>query len=131
MDTTTIVGIVIAVILALIVLGVLVWAARRRGDARRHQRAEELRERLRREDTEVRHHESIASETEARARAARAEADAKSAEAERLQNAAESHRHDVGAAREDLEKRKAHLDSMDDSMDPHASDPHTSRDGRR
>ncbi|WP_313675365.1 hypothetical protein [Mycolicibacterium sp.] len=63
----------------------------------------------------MRHRESIAAETAARARAAQAEADAKAAEAQRLQNAAESHRHEVSASREELDKRREHAERLDPS----------------
>lgn len=112
MDTKTIIWIVVAVV-ALVLLGVALWAGRRRELIHRHAEAEELRERLRREDSEVRQRESIAAETEARARAAQAEADAKAAEATRLQHAAQGHRSDVESGRERLEQQRAHADSLD------------------
>lgn len=112
MDNTVWIIVAVAVV-ALIVLGVLVWAGRRQRDAKRRAQAEELREQLRKEDVAVRHRESIAVETEARARAAQAEAEAKAAEAARLQHAAEGHRTEVSASREELDKRRAHADSLD------------------
>lgn len=112
MDTKTIIWIVIAVI-ALAALGVLLWDGRRRQEAHRHAQAEEMRERLRHEDTEVRQRESIAAETEARAQAARAEAEVKAAEAARLQQRAEIHRSEVAATREELQKRHGDADALD------------------
>ena len=122
MDTGTTVGLVIAVIAALIAIGVLIWAARSRGDAKRRERARELREQLRHEDAEVRDREAMATQTEARARAAKAEADAKAAEAQRLANAAQGQRSDVAASREELEKRRAHADALDPQDRRHSPD---------
>lgn len=113
MDTDNAVWIVIAVIAALAVLAVLLWAGRRQRDVRRHAQAQELREQLRREDAEVRHRESLAAETEARARAAQAEAEAKAAEAARLQHVAQGHRAEVSSSREELDERRAHADALD------------------
>lgn len=125
MDSSNTGWIVVVVAVALIVLGVLLWAGRRQRDIRRTAKAEEMREQLRREDVAVRHRESIAAETEARARAAQAEAEAKSAEAARLQHAAEGHRAEVSSSRDDLEKRWAQADSLDPrgaGMSPDHSD---------
>lgn len=131
MDTKTIIWIVVAVV-ALIVLGIVLWGGRRRELTHRHAQAEEMREQLRHEDAEVRHQESIAAETEARARAAQAEADAKAAEAARLQHAAQGHRSDVESDRERLEQRRAHADSLDGGGSGHSaqqSGPRTQQDG--
>lgn len=55
MDTKTIIWIVVAVV-ALIVLGIVLWGGRRRELTHRHAQAEEMREQLRHEDAEVRAH---------------------------------------------------------------------------
>ena len=69
MDNDNALWVVVAVA-ALVAIGLLLWTVRRQRDAQRRAEAEELREQLRREDAAVRHRESIAAETEARARAA-------------------------------------------------------------
>lgn len=107
------VWIVIAVIAALALTAALLWAGRRKRATQRRAEADEIRQRLRHEDAEVRQRESVAVETEARARAATAEADAKSAEAERLHNAAELHRTEVTASREQLTQRHQQADALD------------------
>jgi FtsZ-interacting cell division protein ZipA len=107
------VWIVIAVIAALVLIAALLWAGGRKRAARHRNEAEEIREQLRHEDAEVRSRESIAVETEARARAAAAEADAKSAEAERLHDAAQAHRSDVIASREQLAQRHQQAEALD------------------
>lgn len=62
MPSNTVVGIVVAVIAVLVVVGVALRVARRRSEALRHQRAEVLRKQLRDEDATVRHREAIAAE---------------------------------------------------------------------
>ncbi len=57
MDTKTIIWIIVAVV-ALIVLGIVLWGGRRRELTHRHAQAEEMREQLRHEDAEVRRAES-------------------------------------------------------------------------
>jgi FtsZ-interacting cell division protein ZipA len=112
MDNTVwiVVGVVVALVLIAIVL-----TARKQRTAHRRAQAEEIRTQLVKDDAQVRHRESIAAETAARARAAQAEADAKAAEAQRLQNAAESHQHEVSASREELDKRREHAERLDPS----------------
>jgi LPXTG-motif cell wall-anchored protein len=106
------VWIVIAVIAALVLIaGLLV--GRRKRDVHRHAEAEEIRERLRREEAEVHRRESLAAETEALARSARAQADAKAAEAERLHSAAESHRGEISASREKLDQQRRQAEALD------------------
>jgi len=127
MDNDNALWVVVAVA-ALVAIGLLLWTVRRQRDAQRRAEAEELREQLRREDAAVRHRESIAAETEARARAAQAEAEAKAAEANRLQHAADGHRAEVSSSREELEKRRAQVASLDPrgEADPHDSAEHFS-----
>lgn len=128
MDTTSVIWIVVIVV-ALVVVGLVFWNGRRQRDAYRRAQAEELREQLRHEDTEVRQRESVAAEGRARARAAKAEADAKAVEAERLINAADTDHSAAAAAREQLEQRRQQVDSLDPSAPQRDAD--TSRDGRR
>ena len=92
MHTNTVIVIALVALVALVVVGLLLWTGRRRRDADRHSQTEELREQLRREDTAVRHRESIA--------------------AERLQNAAEVRRSELSASREQLEQRRQRGESL-------------------
>lgn len=113
MATNTIVWIVIAVVAALLVVGLMAWAGRNRLNSRRHGQAEEIREQVRQEHTTVQRREALAEETAARARAAQAEAEAKAVEAARLQENAESHRANAASHREKLDERWSHADSID------------------
>ena len=113
MDNNNAVWVVVAVVVALVAVGLLLWTLGRRRDAKRRAEAEELREQLRREDAAVRQREAMAAETAARARAAQAEAEAKAAEANRLQHAAEGHHAEVSSSREELEKRRATVAALD------------------
>jgi FtsZ-interacting cell division protein ZipA len=113
MDTTTIVGIVVAVVLALLILAVLVWALRSRAEQRRHAEAQRIREQVDQVSQQVQRREAFADETETKARAAQAEADAKAAEAARLQQRAQDHRSNVTDARHALDEQRAHADSID------------------
>lgn len=51
--------------IAVVLVTVLVWAGRKRGDARRRARADVIREQLRREDAELRWLRAVAAEAEA------------------------------------------------------------------
>lgn len=113
MDTTTIVGIVVAVVLALLILAVLVWALRSRAEQRRHVEAQRIREQVDQVSQQVQRREAFADETETKARAAQAEADAKAAEAARLQQRAQDHRSHVTDARQTLDEQRANADRID------------------
>lgn len=113
MATSTIVGIVIAVVAALLIIAVLAWAVRRRGEHRRRVQAEQIRERVDQQSVHVQRREAFADETAAKARAAQAEAEAKAAEAARLQQRAEAHHSNAAGAREQLDEQRAHADSLD------------------
>jgi Tfp pilus assembly protein PilE len=74
MATSTIVAIVIAVVAALLLIAVLAWAVRRRGEYRRRVQAERIRERVDQESVHVQRREAFAEETAAKAHAAQTEA---------------------------------------------------------
>ena len=111
MDTT--IWIVIAVVAVLIVLGLLLWAGRRKRHTRLHGEAEQIREEVGQESLNVERREALAKETSAKARAARAEAEAKDAEATRLEDRAEAHRQAAAASRDELDARLDHADDID------------------
>jgi hypothetical protein len=113
MASNNVVWIVIAVVVALILIGALVWVGRKRQVSRRVAQAEEIREGVRQDHVKVQRREALADETAAKARAAQAEAEAKAAEAARLQENAEKHRTEAAAHREDLDERVQHADSLD------------------
>lgn len=69
MDTTSTVWIAVLVIVALVAVALVFWNGRRQRDAHIRAQADELRERLRREDDEVRYR-AWAAQTYARTRAA-------------------------------------------------------------
>ncbi|GAA2791601.1 hypothetical protein [Mycolicibacterium pallens] len=113
MASNNVVWIVIAVVVALIVIGALVWVGRKRQVSRRVAKADDIREEVRQDQLKLQHREAVAEETAAKARAAKAEADAKAAEAARLEANAAKHREDATAHREDLDERARHADSLD------------------
>ena len=111
MDTT--IWIVIAVVVVLIVLGLVLWAGRRKRHTRLHGKAERIREEVGQETVNVDRREALAKETAAKARAARAEAEAKEAEATRLEQRGEDHRQAAAASRDELDARLDHADEID------------------
>jgi nitrogen fixation-related uncharacterized protein len=113
MASNTTLWIVIAVVAAVLVLGVLVWAGRSRRNQKLHGEAQRIRTEVEQESAQVARREALADETAAKARAAKAEAEAKAAEAARLEERAQSHRSSVDSARDDLDERRAHADSID------------------
>ena len=114
MTTSNIVWIVIAVVVAVLLLGTLVIVTRRQ----RHLRAERIREDARVETTKLERREALADETAAKARAAQAEADVKAAEAAKLQQRAAAHQSEAAASREDLDGRWKHADDIDPKAKP-------------
>jgi membrane protein involved in colicin uptake len=113
MATSNTVWIIVAVVVAILVIGGLVLAARSRRNTKMHGEAERIRGEVEQESVQVARREALADETAAKARAAAAEAEAKAAEARRLEQRAESHRSSVDTARGDLDERRAHADSID------------------
>jgi hypothetical protein len=109
MTTSNIVWIVIAVVVAALLLATLVVVSRRQ----RHLKAEKIREEARLEANKLERREALGQETAARARAAQAEAEAKAAEAARLQERAAAHQSETATARENLNERWEHADSID------------------
>ena len=120
MDSNTVVIIIVAAVLALLILAVLIWALRSRGEQRRHIEAQQIRERVDQVAQQAQRREAFADETETRARAAQAEADAKAAEAARLQQRAQAHRSNVTSARQELDEQRAHADRIDPRVEPAA-----------
>ncbi len=117
MATSTMIGIIVAIVVVVGVVAALAVLARNR---RRHAQAEHIREEVGRETQRVEKRAAFADETQAKARAARAEAEAKAAEAARLEGTAESHRDAVNTSREDLEAQRERADALD----PKRSDAH-------
>ena len=113
MATNTTMWIVIAVVAAVLVLGVLAWVGRSRRNHKLHGEAERIRGEVEQESAQVARREALADETAAKARAAKAEAEVKAAEAARLEERALSHRSSVETSRDDLDDRRAHADSID------------------
>ncbi|MGE4363694.1 MAG: hypothetical protein AB7E41_16065, partial [Mycolicibacterium sp.] len=69
MDTNNVVWIVIAAVVAIIVIGVIVFLARRARNQRRAQEADRIREEVHLDSRRVQRQASIVEETEAKARA--------------------------------------------------------------
>jgi hypothetical protein len=122
MATSNTVWIVVAVIVAILVIGALAWAARSRRNTKLHGEAERIRGEVEQDSVQVARREALADETAAKARAAKAEAEAKAAEARRLEQRAESHRSSVESSRGDLDERRAHADSIDPRVKADKSD---------
>lgn len=110
---TNTVWIVIAVVVALIVIGALVWVGRNRQVSRRTAQADEIRDGVREDHAKVQRRELLAEETAAKARAAQAEAEAKAAEAARLEENAAKHRDEAATRREELDERWSKADELD------------------
>ncbi|MFC7676175.1 hypothetical protein ACFQWH_24035 [Mycolicibacterium sp. GCM10028919] len=110
MSTTT--WIIVAVV-AVIVIALIAFAMRSASHKKRAAEADRIREEVHVEGRKLERRESIAAETEAKARAAQAEAEAKAAEAARLQDRASSHREVVDSTRSNLDERREHADSLD------------------
>jgi hypothetical protein len=113
MATNNTVWIIVAVIVAILVIGGIAVAARKSRHKKLHGEAERIRGEVEQESVQVARREALADETAAKARAAAAEAEAKAAEARRLEQRAESHRSSADSARGDLDERAAHADSID------------------
>ncbi len=112
MDNTAVVWIIVAVV-AVIVIALLIFAALKTRNERRHLEAERIREDISTHTSKVEKRQAIADETSARARAAEAEAQAKAAEAARLKEQAANHHDAVAASREEIEERRRHADKLD------------------
>jgi hypothetical protein len=125
MDSSA-VWIIVAVIAVLIVLGLLVFAARRRRQTKLHGEAQSIREQVKEESVQVNRREALADETAAKARAAKAEAEVKAAEAARLEQRAGSHRSAVETSRSELDSRREHADTIDPKVKVDRSDGQTS-----
>jgi Skp family chaperone for outer membrane proteins len=110
MSTTT--WIIVAVV-AVIVIALIAFAMRSASHKKRAAEADRIREEVHVEGRKLERRETIAAETEAKARAAQAEAEAKAAEAARLQDRASSHREVVDSTRSNLDERREHADSLD------------------
>jgi Skp family chaperone for outer membrane proteins len=110
MSTTT--WIIVAVV-AVIVIALIAFAMRSASHKKRAVEADRIRDEVHVEGRKLERRESIAAETEAKARAAQAEAEAKAAEAARLQDRASSHREVVDSTRSNLDERREHADSLD------------------
>lgn len=116
MDTETVIWIVIGVIALALVIGLVVWLMRRRGDAQaehRRREAAELREKAAADDIEVRQREAELARADAEARAARAEAQARLAEADRLDAQTRKEAEDVDQSRRDVDERLHRADEID------------------
>ncbi len=107
------VWIIVAVVAVLIVLGVLLFAGRKRQQTRLHNEAQDIRDQVQQETVQVDRRAALADETAARARAAQAEAEAKAAEAARLADRADAHRNAAETSRYELDERQRHADSID------------------
>jgi DNA anti-recombination protein RmuC len=111
----TVVWIIIAIVVAILLIGAVVFIARQNRTKRRRVEAVRIREQVRDETVKVERREALAEETAARARAARAEAEAKAAEAARLEDRATAHQSGVTAHREELDKQRQYADRLDPS----------------
>jgi uncharacterized protein HemX len=112
MDTNTVVWIVVAVV-AIILIGAVVFAGRKSRNRRRAQEADRIREEVHHDTQRVERQATIVEETEAKARAAQAEAEAKAAEAARLADTAASRRDALSSSQEHLDERRQHADKLD------------------
>lgn len=113
MSTNTVVLIVVAIVVVLLLILGFAFVARSARDKKRGAEADRIRDEAREESARVEKRESIAAETEAKARAAAAEAEAKAAEAARLSDRAANHRDAAASSREDLDSKWQHADSLD------------------
>jgi hypothetical protein len=112
MESNTVVWIVVAV-LVVIAIAAVAFAARRRSHARRHMKAERIREEVTEHTAKVDKRAALADETAAKGRAAEADAQAKAAEAARLKAQASSHHDAVAESRAELEERRRRADHLD------------------
>lgn len=112
MDTNTVVWIVVAVV-AIVLIGAVVFAGVKSRNRRRVQEADRIREEVQHDTQRVERQASIVQETEAKARAAQAEAEAKAAEAARLADTATSRRDALTSSQEHLNERRQHADKLD------------------
>lgn len=111
MDNT--VWIIVAVVVALIVLGIVVYMASKTRHRRRAEEADRIREEVAEDSRRVDRQASLAQEADAKARAAQAEADAKAAEAARLSDTAAGRRDTLDSAREHINSRLSEADNLD------------------
>ncbi len=104
---------IIVAVVALVVIAALAFVLRSVTQRRRSAQADKIREDVREKGERLAKRESIAAETDAKARAAAAEAEAKAAEAARLQDRADSHRSEVDSQREHLDAERERAESLD------------------
>lgn len=121
MDNT--VWIIVAVVVALIVLGAVVFLAGKARHRRRAEEADRIRQEVAEDSRRVDRQTALAQEAEARARAAQAEADAKAAEAARLADTAASRRQTLDSAKEHINSRLSEADELDPRVGRDKNDP--------
>ncbi|MBX7434537.1 hypothetical protein JDV09_20890 [Mycobacterium sp. Y57] len=113
MDTNSALWIGIAVVAALIVIGLVVFATRKVTSRRRIAESDRIRAEVEQENQRVQRQAALVDEAEAKARAAQAEAEAKAAEAARLADTAAGRREALTSTRDGLAARREEADELD------------------
>lgn len=113
MSTQTIVLIAVIAVVAILVVGAIVWIARNKRTEHHRVEAGEIRERATEQSHKVGQREALADETAAKARAAQAEADAKAARATGLQHQAQVRRSDAATSRDEVNEEFDRANKID------------------
>lgn len=113
MSTQTIVLIAVIAVVAILVIGAIVWMARNKRTEHHRVEAGEIRERATEQSHKVGQREALADETAAKARAAQAEADAKAAHATGLQHQAQVRRSDAATSRDEVNQEFDRANKID------------------
>jgi FtsZ-interacting cell division protein ZipA len=120
MTTNTIVLIAVVAVVAILVIGAIVWFARNKRTQHHRVEAGEIRDRATEQAHKVGQREALADETAANARAAQAEAEAKTAHATGLQHQAQIRRSDAATSRDEVNQEFERADKID--PDTHVDD---------
>jgi hypothetical protein len=119
MATSTVIGIAICAVAAVLLFVALGVVLRHRRTAHRRVQAADIRDRATGQSHTVGQREALAEETAAQARVAEAEGDAKTAHAAALKHQAQALRSDAVTARDDVKKEFERADTIDPESQTH------------
>lgn len=113
MDTSTIIGIVVGVLVVLALVAVAVKMSGKQKEDRRRAKADDIRQGAAENERDVQRHQAEAAEQEAQARQARADADQKAAAAEKLELDAQDRAEQAAGKQNEQRDRLRAADELD------------------
>jgi uncharacterized iron-regulated membrane protein len=113
METTAVVGIIIAAVVVIVIVAVVTWVLVRKRNEHRRVEAAGIRANAAEQSIVIGQQEAVADKSAAKARVAEEEADAAVGHAERLQGREHAQRSEAVAARDELNAELARADRID------------------